>query len=409
MSSSICRSVGLSILALQMLAWNMAHAQEQKPPIRIGVLTDLSGSLSNSNGRGSIIAAELAAEDFGGMVNGRKIEIISADHQNKADVGAAIARRWLETEQVAAIVDVPNSAVAFAVSQIVRDRNKVLLASGPSSSDFTGKACSPNTVQWTLDTWMLSNVVGNAAVKSGMDSFFFITADYSFGQALARDLSAVITSQNGKVLGNARHPINTSDFSSYLLQASSSRSKAVALLNVGSDTINAIKQAAEYRLTASGQRLVAVLLSATEIHALGLKVAQGLIYAEPFYWDLNPSTRQWSERFSRRQDGVKPNSLHAGAYSAVVHYLKSIAAGGDADDGAALVLKMKALPTDDAVFGKGEVRIDGRKIHPVYVEQVKAPADSKEPWDVATVLETIPGDKAFRPLIEECPLVKAKN
>lgn len=401
------RSLLMAGAAAFVAAGVLSAAAQNAGPIKIGVLTDLSGPLSNSNGRGEIVAAELAVEDFGGAINGRKIEVVSADHQNKADVGSATARRWIDTEGVMAFVGVPNSAVGFAVSDVARDRNRVFLASAPSSSEFTGKACSPNTVHWTLDTWEQSNVLGNVAVDQGMDTFFFITADYSFGQALSRDLSAVITKRGGKVLGEARHPINTSDFSSYLLQASASGAKAVALLNVGADTINTIKQAAEYRITKK-QKLLSMLLSVTEIKALGLQTAQGLVYVEPFYWDLNDGTRGFADRFSARMGGAKPNSLHAGAYSATVHYLKALAAGADSLDGAAVVKQMKATPTDDAVFGKGEVRIDGRKLHPIYVEQVKAPEESKGEWDVAKVLDTMPGDKAFRPLIPECPLVGAK-
>ncbi|HZE36609.1 MAG TPA: ABC transporter substrate-binding protein [Candidatus Eisenbacteria bacterium] len=383
-----------------------ALAQVSDGVIKIGVLNDQSSLYADLAGQGSVVAARMAVEDFGAEKKGMKVEIISADHQNKADVGSGIARQWYDVDKVDAIVDVPNSGVALAVNQITRDKGKALLVSGAATADLTGKACSPNTIHWTYDTWALANGTGNAIVKTGGDTWFFITADYAFGHALERDVEAVVIKNGGKVLGKVRHPLNTADFSSFLLQAQASKAKIVGLANAGGDTTNSIKQAAEFGIVKGGQSLAGLLVFITDVHGLGLPTAQGLIFTETFYWDLNDKTRAFAKRFAERDKGIHPTMIHAGVYSAVLHYLKAVEAL-KSDDGTKVIAKMKEMPTDDPLFGKGTVRVDGRKIHPAYLVEVKKPAESKAPWDYYKIRATIPAEQAFRPLDQgECPLVK---
>jgi branched-chain amino acid transport system substrate-binding protein len=374
--------------------------------IKIGVLSDMSSLYTDLAGAGSVAAARMAVEDSGIEKRGYKVEIISADHQNKPDVGSSVARQWYDVDKVDVIVDVPNSGVALAVNQITRDKGKVFLANGPASSDLTGKACSPNTVHWTYDTWMLANGTGSAIVKSGGDTWFFLTADYAFGLALERDTEAVVLKNGGKVLGKVRAPINTQDFSSFLLQAQASKAKIIGLANAGGDTTNSIKQAAEFGIVKGGQNLAGLLVFLTDIHALGLPTAQGLIVTNTFYWDMNDQTRAFAKRFAAADKGIHPTMVHAGVYASVLHYLKAVEAL-KSDDGTKVVAKMKEMPTDDPLFGKGTIRVDGRKIHPAYLMEVKKPSESKYPWDYYKVRATIPADQAFRPLAEGgCSLVK---
>jgi branched-chain amino acid transport system substrate-binding protein len=373
----------------------------------IGVLSDLSGLYSDPTGKGSVLAAQMAVEDFGGSVAGMAIEVVSADHQNKPDIGSAIAREWYDVEHVDAIADVPTSSVAFAVNEVTRNDNKVFLASGPGSSDLTGSQCSPNTVHWTYDTWALAHTTGREIVKTGGDTWFFLTADYAFGTTLERDVTAVVTQSGGKVLGDVKHPLNTSDFSSFLLQAQSSKAKVIGLANAGGDTINAIRQAAEFGIVAKGQKLAGLLVTIRDIHTLGLAAAQGLIFSESFYWDHDDGTRAWSRRFAAKRDGAMPTLIQAGVYSSVLHYLKAVAALKSAKDGKAVVAKMKELPTDDPLFGKGTIDPNGRKRHPMYLFEVKSPSESKGAWDYYKLIRTVPADEAFRPAADSgCSLVK---
>jgi branched-chain amino acid transport system substrate-binding protein len=401
------RSRLLAAAAFFMLAGGAAHADMSGGVVKIGVLNDMSGLYADLSGQGSVVAAQMAVEAFGGSVGGVKIEIIGADHQNKADIGSNIARQWFDVNGVDVIVDVPTSSVALAVSDVAREKNKVLLVSGAAASDLTGPKCSPNTVHWTYDTWALANGTGKSVVQTGGDTWFFITADYAFGQALERDTTAVIKANGGKVLGAVRHPLNTADFSSFLLQAQSSGAKVIGLANAGGDTTNAIKQAAEFGIVQGGQSLAGLLVFITDVHALGLQTAQGLVLTEAFYWDANEATRKFSEEFAKRDRGIHPTMVHAGVYSAVLHYLKAVKALGSDTDGAAVVAKMKGMPTDDPLFGKGMIRVDGRHIHPMYLFEVKKPEESKGEWDYYKLRATIPADEAFRPLNQGgCPLVK---
>jgi branched-chain amino acid transport system substrate-binding protein len=382
-----------------------AQAQVSDGVIKIGVLTDMSSLYTDLSGRGSELAARMAIEDFGAAKKNMKVEVISADHQNKPDVGSSIARQWYDRDGVDVIVDTPNSGVALAVNQITREKGKAFLVSGAATADLTGKACSPNTIHWTYDTWMLANGTGNAIVKTGGDSWFFLTADYAFGHALERDTEAVVLKNGGKVLGKVRHPLNTQDFSSFLLQAQASKAKIIGLANAGGDTTNSIKQAAEFGVVKGGQNLAGLLVFITDVHSLGLPTAQGLIFTETFYWDQNDQTRAFAKRFSTANRGIHPTMIHAGVYSAVLHYLKAVEAA-KTDDGTKIIAQMKQMPTDDPLFGKGTVRADGRKIHPAYLVEVKKPDESKAPWDYHKIRATIPADQAFRPMAEGgCPLV----
>ncbi|KAA0217169.1 MAG: ABC transporter permease [Lautropia sp.] len=398
-----------SLVAALALAFagGAAQAQISGNVVKIGVMNDMSGVYADIGGPGSVVAAKLAVEDFQKTSKaGLKIEVVSADHQNKPDVGSTVARQWYDTDGVDAIADVPTSSVALAVSQVTRDKGKAFLATGPATADLTGKACSPNTVHWLYDTWMLANGTGSAIVKTGGDTWFFLTADYAFGHALERDTEAVVLKNGGKVLGKVRHPLATQDFSSFLLQAQASKAKVIGLANAGGDTINSIKQAAEFGIVKGGQSLAGLLVFLTDVHGLGLQTAQGLIVTETFYWDLNDQTRAWSKRFAAANGGKYPSMDHAGVYAVVLHYLKAVEAA-KTDDGTKVVAKMKELPTDDPLFGKGTVRQDGRKIHPAYLFEVKKPSESKGPYDYYKLRATIPADQAFRPLAEGgCPLVK---
>ena len=383
-----------------------AGAAQAQLNVKIGVLNDQSSLYADLTGPGSTVAARLAVEDFGAERKGIKVEIIQADHQNKADVGSSIARQWYDRDNVDVIVDVPNSAVALAVNQITREKGKAFLVSGAATADLTGKACSPNTIHWTYDTWMLANGTGNAIVSTGGDSWFFLTADYAFGHALERDTEAVVTKAGGKILGKVRHPLNTQDFSSFLLQAQASKAKIIGLANAGGDTTNSIKQAAEFGIIKGGQNLAGLLVFLTDVKALGLPTAQGLIFTETFYWDLNDQTRAFAKRFSERAPRNNyPTMIHAGVYSAVLHYLKAVEAI-KSTDGTKVIEQMKKMPTDDPLFGKGTIRADGRKIHPAYLVEVKKPEESKGPWDLYKIRATLPADKAFRPIDQgDCPLV----
>ena len=397
---AVAVAVGLALGAVG------ASAQVSDNVIKIGVLSDMSSLYTDLAGAGSVVAARMAVEDSGIERRGYKVEIVSADHQNKPDVGSAVARQWYDTDKVDVIVDTPNSGVALAVNQITRDKGKAFLVSGAASSDLSGKACSPNTIHWTYDTWMLANGTGSAIVKTGGDSWFFITADYAFGHALERDTAAVVAKYNGKVLGGVKVPLNNQDFSSFLLQAQASKAKIIGLANAGGDTTNSIKQAAEFGIVKGGQNLAGLLVFLTDIHALGLPTAQGLIFTETFYWDMNDQTRAFAKRFAERDKGIHPTMVHAGVYSAVTHYLKAVEAL-KSDDGTKVVAQMKAMPTDDPLFGRGSVRADGRKIHPAYLVEVKKPAESRGAWDYYKIRATIPADQAFRPLADGgCPLVK---
>jgi len=382
-------------------------ASAQQISVKIGVLSDMSSLYSDIGGAGSVIAAKMAIADFAKSNPDVKVELVSGDHQNKPDVGSQIANQWFDVEKVDMIVDVPNSGVALAVSQIANQKNKVFLASGPAASDLTGPKCNANTIHWTYDTWMLANGTGKALVKTGGDTWFFLTADYAFGHALERDTAAAVEASGGKVLGKVRHPINTNDFSSFLLQAQSSKAKVIGLANAGGDTINSIKQAAEFGIVKGGQSLAGLLVFASDVNALGLATAQGLTLTETWYWDMNDANRAWTKRWQaeRNAPGKFPTMVQAGVYSAVTHYLKGVAALKSASDGKAVVAEMKKLPTDDPLFGKGVVRADGRKVHPAYLFEVKAPADSKYAGDFYKLRATIPADEAFRPLKDgNCPL-----
>jgi branched-chain amino acid transport system substrate-binding protein len=383
-----------------------AQAQISDGVIKIGVMNDMSGLYADIAGPGSVMAAKMAVEDFGAAKKGMKVEVLGADHQNKPDVGSTIARTWYDVDKVDAIFDVPTSSVALAVNQITKDKGKAFISSGAATSDLTGKACSPNTIHWTYDTWMLANGTGSAIVKTGGDSWFFLTADYAFGHALERDTTAAVTKAGGKVIGGVRHPFPGQDFSSFLLQAQSSKAKVIGLANAGGDTINAIKQASEFGIVKSGQSLAGMLVFITDVHALGLNTAQGLIFTESFYWDLNDQTRAWSKRFAAANGGKFPSMVQAGVYSSVLHYLKAVEAA-KTDDGSKIIAQMKAMPTDDPLFGKGSIRADGRKIHPAYLVEVKKPSESKGPYDYYKIRATIPADQAFRPIDQgDCPLVK---
>jgi branched-chain amino acid transport system substrate-binding protein len=374
--------------------------------ITIGVLTDMSGLYADLAGKGSVIAAQMAVDELGGNVAGMAVEIVSSDHQNKADIGSNIAREWFDTRGVDVIVDVPTSSVALAVSELTKTKNKVFLASGPGSSDLTGKNCSPNTIHWTYDTWALANATGREIVKNGGDSWFFLAADYAFGAALERDVTKVVEASGGKVLGDVKHPLNASDFSSYLLQAQSSKAKIIGLANAGGDTINAIKQAAEFGIVSKGQKLAGLLVFISDINALGLDTAQGLILSESFYWDRDDKTREFSQKFAAKAGGAMPTMVQAGVYSAVLHYLKTIAELKSPDDGKAVIAKMAATPTDDVVFGKGTIDGNGRKRHAMYVYEVKTPAESKGKWDNYKLIREVPADQAFRaPADSGCPLL----
>ncbi|UGA46196.1 ABC transporter substrate-binding protein [Bradyrhizobium quebecense] len=409
MKRSIAASAKTALVMITSLVFaGSASAQTMDKVAKVGALGDQSGLYQDIGGPGSTVAAQMAIEDSGLLAKGWKIDLISADHQNKPDVAVNIGKQWIDVEKVDVFVDLAASNVGLAIANLAKEKNVVNLNSGSASSDLTGTQCSPNTVHWVYDTYMLANGTGKALVKSGGDSWFFLTADYAFGQALERDTSAVVTANGGKVLGSVKHPLNNADFSSFLLQAQSSKAKIVGLANAGGDTTNAIKQAAEFGIVSGGQRLAGMLLFITDINALGLNVAQGLNFTETFYWDMNDQTRAFTKRFMERFKKNPPTMVQAGVYSSLIHYFKTLEAlGGNPHDGRAVVAKMKELRTDDPLFGKGAIRIDGRKIHPAYLFEVKKPSESKYPWDYYKLVATIPADEAFLPLEKSvCPLVK---
>jgi branched-chain amino acid transport system substrate-binding protein len=393
--------------ALSLSAAGSAFAQDKT--VKIGALSDQSGLYADLGGAGSTLAAQMAVEDSGLAAKGWKIDVISGDHQNKPDVGTSIARHWFDVDKVDVIVDVPNSGVALAVNNVVKEKNGVFIDSGAATSDLTNAQCSPNTVHWTYDTYTLAHGTGQALVKAGGDTWFFLTADYAFGAALERDTTAVILANGGKVLGDVKHPLNTADFSSFLLQAQASKAKVIGLANAGGDTTNSIKQAAEFGIVKGGQKLAALLLFITDVKAIGLETAQGLNFTETFYWDMNDKTREFSKRFSARmKNKAPPTMVQAGVYSGLMHYFKALEAlGGNPHDGVKVVEKMKSMPTDDPLFGKGEIEPNGRAIHPAYLFEVKKPSESKAPWDFYKLVGTVPADQAFTPLSKStCALLK---
>ena len=377
---------------------------------RIGVLTDLSSRYTDLSGAGSVLAARMAVEDFNPAAEGFNVEIVSADHQNRADVGSTTARGWYDRDGVDAIVDVPNSSVVLAVNQITRERNKVMIVSSGATTDLTGPQCSPNSVHWTYDTFSQPAGTARAMVAAGGDSWFLITADYAFGHSLEANTERFVVASGGRVLGKVRHPFPGTDFSSFLLQAQSSRAKVIGLCNAGGDFINSVKQAGEFGLTRRGQKLAGLLVFITVVHGLGLKTAQGLALTTAFYHDRTDACRAFTERFHPRNRGIRPTMAPAGVYAGVLHYLKAVEAVGvqtARSDGAAVVAAMKRLPTDDPLFGRGEIRQDGRKLHPIYLYEVKAPAESRGPWDYLKLVREIPAADAWRPLAEgNCPLVR---
>jgi branched-chain amino acid transport system substrate-binding protein len=402
------RSARLSALTGLVLAAATSALADDKV-VKIGVLTDMASLYADINGPNTLMAVKMAVEDSGLAAKGWKIDVIGGDHQNKPDVGVGIARQWIDTEKVDIVEDTPNSGVALAVSNLVKEKNSILLNSGAASADLTGKACNANTISYTYDTYMLATGTGKALTKAGGDTWFFLTADYAFGAALERDTTAVVTANGGKVLGGIKHPLNTSDFSSFLLQAQSSKAKVIGLANAGGDTTNAIKQASEFGITAAGQKLAALLLFINDVHSLGLKTAQGLTFTESFYWDMNDATRAWSKRFAEKATNhAMPSMNQAGSYTGILHYLKALEAlGGNPHDGAKVVAKMKEIPTDDPLFGKGVLRADGRRLIPAYLFEVKKPEESKYPWDYYKLIATISPDDAAKPLAQsDCPLVK---
>ena len=397
-----------SIFAAASLAFAASGAQAQISDgvVKIGVMNDQSGTYADLAGPGSVVAARMAVEDFGAANKGMKVEILVADHLNKPDVGSTIARQWYDVDKVDVIMDVPTSSVVLAVNQITREKNKALIVSTGATADLTGKACSPNSIHWTYDTWALANGTGNAVVKNGGDTWFFLTADYAFGHSLEQQTEAVVLKNGGKVLGKVRHPFPSADFSSFLLQAQASKAKIIGLANAGTDTTNAIKQGAEFGIVKGGQQFAGLLVFLTDVRALGLDKAQGLLLTEAFYWDRTPQTRAWSQRFGKLHNGAMPTMAQAGVYSATLHYLKAVEAI-KSDDGPKVIEQMKKMPSDDQVFGKGRVRQDGRHIHDMYLFEVKKPSESKGPWDFYKVRATIPAEQAFRPMNEGgCPLVK---
>jgi branched-chain amino acid transport system substrate-binding protein len=401
------KTLGLAALAA-VLACGGANAQQVN--VKIGVLSDMSSLYADIGGPGSVAAAKLAIADFTKDHPNVKVEMISGDHQNKPDIGSQIANQWYDVDKVDMIIDVPNSGVALAVSNVTNNKNKVFIVSGAAASDLTGAKCNANTVHWTYDTWMLANGTGTAMVKTGGDSWFFLTSDYAFGHALERDTAAAVEKAGGKVLGKVRHPLNTNDFSSFLLQAQSSKAKVVGLANAGGDTINSIKQAAEFGIVKGGQKLAGLLVFASDVNALGLNTAQGLTLTETWYWDANDTNRAWTKRWheSGAASTKFPTMIHAGVYAGITHYLKArLELGGD-PEGKAVVAKMKAMPTDDPLFGKGTIDAAGRKRHDAYLFEVKSPAESKHPGDFYNLKATIPAKDAFRdPKDSGCPLVNS--
>ncbi len=398
------RLVGLAALSAALMC---GTAQAQQITVKIGVMSDMSSLYADIAGPGSTAAAKLAIADFTKANPNVKVDLLSADHQNKADVGSSVVNQWFDVEKVDLVIDVPNSGIALAVSEIARAKNKAFIVSGAAASDLTGPKCNANTVHWTYDTWMLANGTGKALVKTGGDSWFFLTADYAFGHALERDTGAAVEANGGKVLNKVRHPLNTNDFSSFLLQAQASKAKIIGLANAGGDTINSIKQGAEFGIIRGGQKFAGLLVFASDVNALGLNTAQGLTLTESWYWDLNDNNRAWTKRWQaeRAAAGKFPTMVQAGVYAGVTHYLKAVVSLKSAADGKAVIAEMKKMPTDDPLFGKGTVRADGRKVHDAYLFEVKKPAESKYPGDFYHLRATIPAAEAFRALKDgNCPL-----
>jgi branched-chain amino acid transport system substrate-binding protein len=399
LAATLAAGVALAVLVNPVSAQTISD-----DAVKIGVLTDMSSLYADATGKGSVAAVQMAVADYGGKVKGKPVEVVYADHQNKPDVGISITRNWYDNEKVDAIFDVPTSSVALPISALTREKNKININSGGGSSDLTGPACSPNTVHWTYDTYALSNVAGKAMVKAGEDTWFFVTADYAFGQALERDAANVVTSNGGKVLGDVRHPLNTSDFSSFLLQAQASNAKVIGLANAGGDTTNALKQASEFGIM-PGQKMIALLMEITDVHSLGVKATQGLIVTDAFYWDHDDESRAFSKRFYEKV-GHMPSMIQAGLYSATMHYLKAIEAIGT-DEAPKVMEQMRKMPINDFFAKNGKIRIDGRMVHDMYLFEVKKPEESKGEWDLYKLIATVPGDEAFRPLDKGgCPLVK---
>lgn len=380
-------------------------ALAQQTPLKIGVLSDFSSVYSDIGGQGNVEATKMAIEDFGGQMFGKPIDMVSADVLNKPDVASTIARKWWETESVDMIIDLPTSATALAVMELSKQYEKIMIVTDAASSDITGKSCSPYTAHWTYDTYSNAHTVGSAIVKNGGDTWFFLTADYVFGHSIERDTGDVVKAAGGKVLGSVKHPLNTADFSSFLLQAQASKAKIIGLANGGGDTINAIKQAGEFGIVAGGQNLAAIVMFISDVHSLGLKLAQGLIITEAYYWDLNDKTRAFGKRFMERMKRM-PTMNQAATYSATLHYLKAVQAAGTKDT-KTVMAKMRELPVKDAFTDNGILREDGRMVHSMFLFQVKKPEESKGPWDYYKLLAEVPADQAFRPLKDGgCPLVK---
>lgn len=375
--------------------------------VRIGLLLDMAGPYSDIGGAGSVLAARMAVEDFGGTVLGKPIEVVYADHQNKPDIASTKAREWFDTQKVDAITDVASSATSIAVVNVGRDKNKPVLISAAAggTSRLTNEDCSPVSVHWTYNTQTLANVTARAITKAGGDSWFFITADYTFGHSLEKDTAELVKAAGGQVLGSVRHPLNASDFSSFIMQAQASKAKVIGLANAGADTISAIKAANDFGLTQSGKSLAGLLMYISDVHALGLRLTQGMMMTEGFYWDLNDETRAWSKRFFERHKRM-PTSAQAGEYSAVTHYLKAVKAAGT-DETGAVMAKMRELPVNDVFVRGGTVRPDGAMVHPMYLAQVKKPSESRYPWDYLSIKAVVPQEEAFQPLSDSrCPLVK---
>lgn len=397
----------LAVASMAMVAFGgVARAEISDNKVVIGVLNDRSGVYADLSGEGSVVAARMAVEDFGGKLDGKAIEVISADHQNKTDIGSSSARQWIDQDGVDVIVDVPTSSVALAIQQVTSEKDTAFLNSGAATTALTNDQCAPTFVHWTYDTYALSVGTGKAMVEEGGKTWYFLTADYAFGHQLQKDTAAVIEANGGKVIGSVNHPLSTSDFSSFLLQAQASGAEVIGLANAGTDMTNSVKQANSFGIVQSGQKLAALLGFIADIHALGLDVAQGLTLTTGFYWDRNDETREFAERFAKRMNGQKPTMIHAGVYSAVMHYLKAVKEIDD-DGGAAAVSQMKKMPINDFFAKDGMICEDGRMVHDMYLVQVKKPSESKEPWDYYTIVRTIPGEEAFQPLDKgTCKLVK---
>lgn len=398
------RSMMLGLMAGLGLAYGAQAQTVSDGVVKIGVLNDMSGVYSASSGPGTVEAVKMAAEDFGGKVLGKPIEVVFADHQNKPDVGSNIVNQWFDVDKVDAVVDIPTSSVALAVNELARNKNRVFIAGGAATTDLTGKACTPSTVHYIYDNYSLAATAGKAAVEKLGKTFFFITVDYTFGPQLQDAVTAFINASGGKVVGSVKHPLGVQDFSSYFLQAQASKADVIVLANAAGDTANALKTAKEFGIAQSGQKLLAMLIMDPDIHGIGLDVAQGLTLTTAFYWNRTPESAAWSRRYFQRT-GKMPSFVQAGSYSYTMHYLSAVKAAGT-DEAKAVVAKMKEMPVDD-YFAKGVIRPDGRMVHDMYLVQVKSPAESKEPWDFFKLVDTVPGDKAFKPLEKtDCPLVK---